>query len=225
MLTDSIERCAGPAIAAPRPDKPPMSANLFDRAAGANVMLMPMFPYEGPGDIVPCVVARQTRAGENHGVFWHENTVDELMICFGGNGRVRTGEVRVGAKTHGVGGGAAPSDSFTVNCVTQRQLESGEQMEAMVLLCEQCNQPVLRHEFSGQPTETTDDGFHELPTLAESFGCVETWNSDAAVRACKNCGHVNEPFPVQFWGWDVRAMKARVAQEAARLLQEAGSGR
>lgn len=212
-------------IPPPRPGKPPLKANLFDFVKGANTQLLPMFPYEGPGDIVPCAIARRTAAGEDQGSFLHENSVDEVMVCFGGNGRVRTGEVRVGPRNHGVGGGAPATESFTVNCVTQRQLEAGVQTEAMSFSCEQCSQTVFRHAFSGQPKQGHEArGVHPLPTTEGSAACAAAWNASEATRTCTHCGHLNAPFPTEFWGWDLYMRKTGIAQDALRLLEQAGAG-
>lgn len=209
----------------PKPGKPPLKVNLFQVVQGSNVQLLPLFPYEGPGDIVPCAVGRRTLAGEDQGSFWHENTVDEVMVCFGGNGRVRTGEVRVGPREHGVGGAAPPSETFTVNCVTQRQLETGRQTEAMTFSCEQCSRPVFRHEFDAQPKAGADaHGVHPLPTTQGSYTATMLWNESEERRTCSACGHLNKPFPIHFWGWDQYMRKTGVAQDALRLLEDASAG-
>ena len=215
---------AGLAMPAPKPGKPPLSVNLYQFVQGANVQLLPLFPYEGLGDIVPCAVARRTLAGEEQGSFLHENDVDEVMICFGGNGRVRAGDVRVGPRTHTVGGAAAPADSFAVNCVTQRQVEQGEQMEAMTMICEQCSRPVFRYAFSGRPKDDRSaKGVHVLPTTEGSAVCIGAWNGDETLRTCDHCGHVNRPFPIEFWGWDRYMEKTGVAKDALRMLHEDGA--
>ena len=47
-------------------------------------------------------------------------------------------------------------------------------------------------------------------------------NSDEG-RTCAKCGHVNDPFPAERWGWARQAYQTRAASAAYRTLVEAAS--
>lgn len=212
-------------IAPPPPRKLPIKENIYRVAQGANCQLFPVFPYMGPGDIVVTCSARRSRGGEDLGAFIHENSVDEILIGFGGAGRIRTGMARVGARVHGVGGVTGmDDDSYTVNTITQRQSESGDQPEAVAFNCRECAQQLLRHEFDGSPETAFDPNtLSALPTIMGSATAVEMYNSDVAARTCGNCGCVNDPFPIEHWGWDQYARRFSIVVDARSRLIEDGS--
>jgi hypothetical protein len=176
----------------------------------ANTALAPMFPYAGDGDLVPAATVFWGGPNRETGVFTHSNSVDEVAICFASEkSRMRAGFVHVGARTHLVGGffeDSTDPDILMVIVVTQRQAEGGQpQTEALTFMCEKCQAPLLRHEFSAKSDRADDgsEGFHPwLETLTEGALCLEPFNADPANRVCKACGHQNPPFPVSVWGWD-----------------------
>lgn len=212
-------------IAPPPADKRPIKENIYRVAQGANCQLFPVFPYSGPGDIVVTCSARRSRGGEDLGSFIHENSVDEVLIGFGGVGRVRTGMVRVGARVHGVGGvTGSDDDSYTVNTITQRQSEAEGQREAIAFNCSVCAHQLLRHEFDGSPeTHVGEGALTALPTIVGSAAAVEIFNGDIAVRTCDNCGHRNDPFPIESWGWDQYVRRFGIAVDARLRLIEDGN--
>src|SRR5262249_16174439 len=94
----------GQDIAPPKSGKRPMRVNAFDFARGAGSALLPMFPYQGDGDILPCVAVFRGGAKHEGSVFEHTNSVDEVAITFGAQGTfLRVGQVMVGEKKHTVG--------------------------------------------------------------------------------------------------------------------------
>lgn len=200
-------------------EKVPMKVNVFDFVRGANTQLLPLFPYLGPGAIVPCCAAFESDGGgTNIGYFLHENTVDEVAITLGSNGRIRSGDVFVGPRVHGVGGNATEA-YFRVATITQRQLEEGRQFEALTFQCEKCNVALMRHEFD---ESAGGEGDHKgLPTVLGSEDAVLAFNATEEARTCKSCGHVSQPFPLQIWGWSKYSRNTRIVQKAWAAMQEA----
>ncbi len=204
----------------PKPDKPPMKVNAYHQARQANTQLLPMFPYEGPGDMVSaCTSIRAGGESGKRGYFLHTNMVDEVMVSFGANGRVRTGDVVVGPKTHGVGGSGA-AEFFALNVVTQRQLEEGDQTEAVAFACEACSQELFKWEFSAFTTSSPGAFFPPLPSNAGAAEAAARFNASEESRTCKACGHVNDPFPILMWGWDRYIRSTSVAEDARQALEE-----
>lgn len=208
------------AMPEPRPDKPPLKVNAYRHARQANTQLLPLFPYDGPGDIVSaCTSIRAGGHSGKRGYFHHTNAVDEVMVSFGANGKVRTGDVMVGPRTHGVGG-SGDREFFALNVVTQRQLESGEQLEAIAFTCESCSREIFRHEFSAFTTEGHAGFFPPLPSNAGAAEAAAQFNASQENRRCKSCGHLNEPFPILMWGWDRYLRSTAVAEDARQALEE-----
>jgi hypothetical protein len=93
-----------PALPRRIPLKEPMKVNAFEMARRGNRQLLPLFPYTGPGDIVPCCAALKSDGrGGSIGHFVHTNDVDEVAVLLGGDGARRTGDVFVVSRSHGVG--------------------------------------------------------------------------------------------------------------------------
>jgi hypothetical protein len=198
-------------IAPPASEKRPARVNAFNFARGAGSALLPLFPYLGDGDIVPCISV--IRGGSKHegSVFEHTNTVDEVAITFGARGSfLRVGQVMVGEKKHTVGS-FLPKDpeGYVLMVITQRQAESGvEQKEAWSVICGQCSEPLVDYHFDSKPDYRSrvpgSEGYAEpLPTIIGSFAGAMKVNASVESRTCKKCGHVQEPFQVGTWHWDV----------------------
>jgi hypothetical protein len=184
----------------------------------ANTALVPLFPYLGPGCIVPTGNAFRGGPGREFGIFEHFNTVDEVAICFAAHGaRVRAGQVAAGAKRHNVGGFFAdPEDpqNFVLITVTQRQAEQDvEQHEEMNFFCSECHHRLVHHPYDAKPTiqpGLMPEGYELcVDTVVEAANSLDRHNSDAKLRKCPNCGHENKPFPVEQWGW--RAYREKLA--------------
>jgi hypothetical protein len=206
-----------PAIPRRTPSKEPIQINAFEMARRGNTQLLPLFPYTGPGDIVPCCSAFQSDgSGVSIGYFVHTNDVDEVAICLGGGGARRTGDVHVGARSHGVGGGGTEA-FFGVMTVTQRQREEGDQSEAVAFQCESCSTELFKYAFGGAAYEAERPGL--LPSVVGGFEAARDYN--AGDRKCPSCGHTNPPFPLQSWGWAQHVRATQITNLARQALAEA----
>ena len=201
-----------------------MKTNVFNLARSSNGTLQLMFPYIDAGSIVPTVNLLWGRPDGAYGTFMHYNTEDEVFIAFGAQGtkmRAVTGIVRVGNKTHPVGGNMEDEnnpESVVLSTVTVRQPEGREQSEAVWFLCEKCKKEVLRHEFTAVPPKPGEDigPYPVIATTSESEIAAAKFNASEESRTCSACGHVNPRFPVERWGWT-----ALVSQSAAVRLARA----
>ena len=213
-------------LAAPDGARRPQKRNVFDLAQTSNTQLCPIFPYLGEGAIVPAVIVFKAgyRGGPDAplGGFYHLNSVDEVMISFSGF----PGFASVGGRMHPVMdpveslGGSDPEFAM-VGTVTQRQLTGAAHHEAVVLRCSECNHKLLKHEFDVIPADADNGpGPANFDTLTESNAAVQKYNADETLRTCSKCGHINEPFPVERWGWDAYAAQSGVARQAKPMLQE-----
>ncbi|WP_324698852.1 hypothetical protein [Novosphingobium sp. RL4] len=201
-----------------REERVPLKVNAFEVVRGSNSQLLPLFPYVGAGAIVPCSAAFESDgSGTNIGYFLHENTVDEVALTLGSNGRARTGDMAVGPREHGVGGDSS-EPFFAVMVITQRQLDEGEQTEAMSFQCEKCNTVLHRYEFDEH--EGGEGAFAGLPTIMGSDAAALGFNASEEARTCPSCGHVSRPFPLYIWGWSNYTRNTRIAKNAWNAMEE-----
>ncbi len=217
-------------IAPPVANKPPLQVNVFHTLRGANTALMPIFPYASDGDLVPAASIMWGGDNREMSAFNHRNSVDEVAICFASEkSRLRAGFVHVGVRTHLVGNffeDMSDPDILMVIVVTQRQAEKGvAQSETLTFICDNCQAPLLAHEFSAKTEESAGradlPGFHPpLETLTEGAICLEPFNASDEARTCPQCGTLNDPFPVSVWGWDAYYKNMVAAERGRSMLLE-----
>ncbi len=198
--------------------KVPMKVNAFQAARNSNTQLLPLFPYMDPGSIVPCSAVLQSDGINSPGYFLHENSVDEILLSIGSKGMMRTADMVVGPRRHGVGGKSAVP-FFAVSIITQRQLEEGEQPETVTFTCEKCNTELHSHSFNAK--DAGEGTYAGLPTLICSDQSTADYNASVETRTCPNCGNVNAPFPTPIWGWSRYRRNTEIVESAWGALQEA----
>ncbi len=209
----------------PAPDKQPLKANVYDVSRALVSTLTPMFPYLDEGAIVPTVALFYGDPVGGYGYFQHVNTVDEIAIIFGAGGvtgRGKGGLVRLSTRDHGVGNlltDPTSPQSYSLVTITQRQSTGVEQRESVSFDCEKCGTQLFKHEYASRAPrrghQREDMGpIPALPTVIESANGAEAFNSDAANRTCKKCGHVNPEFPLDRWGWARYRNQTRAVRDA-----------
>lgn len=215
-------------IPPPRADRPPLRANVLHTMQQANTSLAPLFPYMHPGAIVPTASLFIGGPGRHYGQFYHHNSVDEIIIAFVTQGAtLETGQVYNGGRVHGVNSflkDQTKAGSFALFTVTQRQLEHGQpQPEAISLICSECRQPLFKGEWDGATPADALEIDYPFPGSALLPGILRAFNEDPALRTCSACGHVNDPFPVDIWGWNDYASQSAVMALAKRKLAAAAN--
>ncbi len=208
----------------PPPDggREPLKVNVYERMQHANTKLVPLFPYYGPGAMVLSGAVFRGSPGYDVGHFFHKNSVQEVTFVWGSSGALlETGRVMAGASLHGVNSflrDPDSPDSFVLVTICQRQTDSEPQTEQVIFRCTKCHEHLLVHEFTETPSDDETMRFPEFPTINQSVEPVERFNRDEAVRTCAKCGHLNDQFPMERWGWDQWAMQQRTANEARDAL-------
>ena len=209
-------------IPAPAPDRPPLKVNVFEVARNSATTLAPLFPYVDAGSIVPCVSVFRGGPGRRYGRFQHFNTVDEVILMF----TSPAGLVSVGPKLHEVG---APFDdpedpkNMAIAVITQRQCFDAPHTEEYRFLCEQCGRRLLVERFDATPPKRSGEKEpseqRPFATVVEGNLAAERFNADESARHCKHCGHQNDVFPIDEWGWGVYAGQSQVADSAKAELE------
>jgi 3-hydroxyanthranilate 3,4-dioxygenase len=220
----------------------PLRVNVYEFARSATSSLNPIFPYLGPGCMVPCTTMHDPGQRGPMGYFLHENTVQEVNVCFGARSTFRrSGAVYVGPKHHGVGRkaeqphahgvGEKPSnadraDMISISVITQRQAVGIPQKEAFSLVCERCDTLLMRHDYDAHVFPDAIEGAWSgdslgLPTLSQDANAAERFNADPALRTCKSCGHLNAPFPIDYWGWQQYRRRTHIMVAVRNFMAEA----
>ncbi len=223
----------------------PARTNIYEFVRVATTQLNPMFPYLGPGCMVPCSAMHDPEWRSAMGYFIHENTVNEVNLCFGARSNFRTsGAVFVGPMQHGVGQKPDPNfsgekhgvgekrgnedrpDMIAIHVITQRQAVDEPQREAVSFVCEKCETELIRHPYDAFAYPDTIDhvpneAFLGLPTIAQDAWICERINGDDALRICSKCGHLNPKFPTSYWGWADYRRRTHVVVGARKIMEDA----
>lgn len=215
-------------IPPPRADRQPLHANLFNVMQKANTTLAPLFPYMHPGAIVPTGALFIGGPGRDYGQFFHHNSVDEIIIAFvAHDATLQTGQLYNGGRVHGVNSflkDQFKDGSFALFTVTQRQVDKEtEQLEGVSMTCRQCRKLLFKDEFdSRSPPDAheVDLAFHTLVGASEA---MQRFNADPELRKCKDCGHENDPFPLDIWGWRDYKDQSKTMANAKQVLLQAGA--
>src|SRR5690349_581047 len=87
------------------PSKRPLKVNVFENMIAHQAMLeqIPLFPYFGPGDIVPTAALSLSLPAMPRMHFYHYNDIPEVIIAMAGeNALLNAGQVYLQQGTHGV---------------------------------------------------------------------------------------------------------------------------
>ncbi|WP_156378850.1 hypothetical protein [Microbacterium sp. Root61] len=218
-------------VPAPRGPREPLKVSVYERMSKSNAQLMPIFPYDGAGVMVPCGAMLYGGEDRFHGHFFHWNTVSELLVAWGSNeAMIPTGSLMATQPFHGVNSflrDEKKDGAFALVTITQRQSAEAGQREALTAKCEKCRQDLVKFEYASAPEGTPDydpnafgdetDVFPQFSTQWGSQEFVKARNSDE-VRTCKNCGHENYWFDQNVWGWDRLYNQTKVSNAAYHAL-------
>ena len=223
-------------IPPPDPDREPLKVNVYERMSKAAAQLTPLFPYDSAGTIVPAGAVLTGGPDMEYGHFFHWNTVNEVAITYGASkAMLAPGQIFVTQQLHGVNSflrDEKDPEAFAVIVITQHQSASGDQLEKLIARCVKCKAELVRIEYDATPHGLPgydakryggdDDVVRQFATLRGSDDFVAVRNSDEG-RTCAECGHVNDRFPAERWGWGRTVHQTQAVNAAYRALREAGS--
>jgi hypothetical protein len=223
-MTSGVESMVKHRIPHPDGVREPLKINVFERMQSANTQLVPLFPYYGPEAFVYCGALFRGRPGYNVGHFFHNNTRQEVSFVWGSNGAlINTGRIMATPNLHGVNSFLRDPESpenFLVIAICQRQTDGEEQTEAFIWRCSECHNHLFQYEGTHVPSDDPAVRFPGLPTITESVEPAERFNADESIRTCTKCGHVNDRFPLELWGWAQWDRQQRTVNDARDALLE-----
>ena len=211
----------------PPSKKRPLKVNVFEQMLGHQGMLeqLPLFPYFGPGDIVPTAALSLSLPDMPRVHFYHYNDLPEVILTMAGDGALlSTGQLYLQQGTHGVTtflrkDRGPEGQSYQLSLIIIRMKQAGPQNEGFILRCAQCNEVVFRMErdvFRG----VDHPHYPELANVRFYADAADAFN--AVERACEKCGATQSRFPSELVGWRRYAQYAELANRARSNIETSG---
>ena len=186
--------------------KRPLKVNVFAHMMGHQGMLeqLPLFPYLGPGDIVPTGALSLTLPDTPRIHFYHSNDVPEVIVCMASEGGlIATGQLYLQQGTHGVTTfirqpSGSEGKQYQISLIIFRLLPEGPQHEGFILRCPKCNEITFRMDRDVWPGPPHAH-YPELLNIRFYADAVDAYNSEA--RTCAACQTAQPRFPSELMGW------------------------
>ena len=225
--TFAVRPAPGHWFGAPRsPLKRPGKVNVFEHMMTHQGMLeqLPLFPYFGPGDIVPTAALSLTLPETPRLHFYHYNDIPEVILCMAGEGGlIATGQLYLQQGTHGVTTfirkpRGREGEHYQISLIIIRMKPEGPQNEGFLLRCVSCNAVVFRMDrdvFSGPPHRY----YPELANVRFYADAADAYNAEQ--RACPSCQAPQPRFPSEVVGWRRYAQYAELANRARGDMEAA----
>jgi len=186
--------------------KRPLKVNVFAHMMAHHGMLeqLPLFPYLGPGDIVPTGALSLTLPETPRLHFYHYNDVPEVILCMASEGGlIATGQLYLQQGTHGVTtfirqATGDEAKHYQISLIIIRMQTAGPQNEAFVLRCPKCNEIAFRMDrdiWRGAP----HPHYAELANIRFYADAVDAYNAEP--RRCPQCNAEQPRFPSELVGW------------------------
>jgi len=213
----------GKAVAA---GKQPCKVNVFAHMLGHQGMLQqtPLFPFFGPGDIVPTAALSLTLPDTPRVHFYHYNDIPEVILCMASEGGlITTGQLYLQQGTHGVTTfirqpAGSEAKHYQISLIIIRMKPEGPQNEGFVLRCPRCNAVVFRVDRDVWQAPAHDH-YPELANIRFYADAVDDYN--AAPRSCGECGAAQPRFPAELMGWRRYVQYVELANRARRDIEAA----
>jgi len=209
-----------------QPGKTPRKVNVFESMMAHQGMLqqIPLFPYFGPGDIVPTAALSLSLPDMPRVHFYHYNDVTEVIIAMAGEGAtLSAGQIYLQKGTHGVttflrSPKGKEAQGYQLALIIIRMRPEGPQNEGFLLRCFKCNEVVFR--MDRDVFEAPAHPYYpELPNVRFYADAVDAFNAEE--RACPGCGAVQPRFPQELMGWRRYAQYAELANRARAHIEAA----
>jgi hypothetical protein len=208
-----------------QPTKRPLKINVFEHMTSHQGMLeqVPLFPYLGPGDIVPTAALSLTLPNTPRVHFYHYNDVPEVILCMASDGGlIATGQLYLQQGTHGVTTfirqpAGDEAKHYQIALIVIRIAEHGPQNEAFILRCPKCNEIAFRVERD--VWQAPQPHFPELANIRFYADAVDLYNAEA--RRCAACDAEQPRFPAELMGWRRYAQYIDLANRARGDIEKA----
>jgi hypothetical protein len=209
-----------------QPGKRPLKVNVFESMLAHQGMLeqMPLFPYFGPGDIVPTAALSLSLPDMPRVHFYHYNDLPEVILAMAGEGALlAAGQLYLQQGTHGVttflrNARGPEAQSYVLAFIIIRMKDEGPQNEAFILRCVKCNEVVFRVDRDVWQAPAHPH-YPELVNVRFYADAADAFNVEP--RRCEKCGEAQPSFPTELMGWRRYAQYVALANRARADLDAA----
>ncbi len=212
------------------PGKRPLKVNVFEHMTAHQGMLeqAPLFPYFGPGDIVPTAALSLTLPDTPRVHFYHYNDVPEVILCMASEGGlIATGQLYLQQGTHGVTTfirepTGAEGKHYQISLIIIRMKAEGPQNEGFILRCHKCNAIVFRMDrdvWQAPPHPHVP----ELANIRFYADAVDAYNAES--RRCSACDAEQPRFPSELMGWRRYVQYVELANRARSAIDKSAERR
>ena len=186
--------------------KRPLKVNVFAHMTSHQGMLeqVPLFPYLGPGDIVPTGALSLTLPDAPRVQFFHYNDIPEVILCMASEGGlIATGQLYLQQGTHGVTSfikqsQGAEAQHYQISLIIIRMKPEGPQNEGFILRCSACNEIVFRMDRDVWQAPAHPH-YPELANIRFYADAADAYNAEE--RVCAACNAALPRFPTELMGW------------------------
>jgi len=208
------------------PGKRPLKVNVFAHMMGHQGMLeqLPLFPYLGPGDIVPTAALSLTMPDMPRVHFYHYDDVPEVILCMASEGGlIATGQLYLQQDTHGVTTfirqpAGVEGKHYLISLIIIRMKSVGPQNEGFLLRCTKCNEVVFcmdRDVWKAPPHAH----YPELANIRFYADAADAYNAEP--RPCGKCATMQPRFPAELMGWRRYVQYLELANRARSDIETA----
>ena len=212
------------------PGKRPLKVNVFENMMAHQGMLeqLPLFPYLGPGDIVPTAALSLSLPDMPRAHFYHYNDIPEVILTMAGDGALlATGQLYLQQGTHGVTTflrkpQGPEAQTYQISLIIIRMRPEAPQNEGFILRCVRCNDVVFRQDrdvWAAPPHRY----YPELANLRFYADAADAFNAEP--RRCPKCDAEQPRFPTELMGWRRYAQYVDLANRARANIEAAGARR
>jgi hypothetical protein len=208
-----------------QPTKRPLKVNVFAHMMTHQGMLeqLPLFPYLGPGDIVPTGALSLTLPETPRVHFYHYNDLPEVILCMASEGGlIATGQLYLQQGTHGVTTfirqpQGDEGKQYQISLIIIRMAAAPPQNEAFVLRCPTCNEICFRMDRDIW-IAPAHEHYPELANIRFYADAVDAYNAEP--RRCLN-DHEQARFPQELMGWRRYVQYVELANRARSDIERA----
>jgi hypothetical protein len=212
------------------PSKRPLKVNVFENMIAHQGMLeqMPVFPYFGPGDIVPTAALALSLPEMPRVHFYHYNDITEVIVAMAGESSlIAAGQVYLQQGTHGVTTFlrqpvAPEAKNYVLALIIFRMKAQAPQNEGFIMRCVKCNEVVFRIDRDVWQSGAGQKYYPELINVRFYADAADAYNAEE--RKCAKCGETQPRFPVELVGWRRYAQYVELANRARANIEAAAGG-
>ena len=188
---------------------------------------LPLFPYLGPGDIVPTAALSLTLPDTPRVHFYHYNDIPEVILCMASEGGlIATGQLYLQQGTHGVTTfirqpTGPEGKHYQISLIIIRMKRGGPAERGLHPALRQVQRDRVPHGSRRLAGARRTRTYPELANIRFYADAVDAYNAEP--RTCGKCGVAQPRFPQELMGWRRYAQYVELANRARTDIEARGA--